>query len=190
MRIFISGGCKNGKSYYAQRLASAQGGRRLYYIATMVSTGKEDDERIRRHRENREGWGFATVEQPRDIENILEKCDAGGSFLLDSTTSLLANAMFPPEGAVWPEAEEKIILGLSAVLDKIKNIVIVSDYIYADAEDYDDYTEAFRRALARIDRALAARCDAVLEVTYSNVIIHKEAGTDGFDIRRQISGQA
>ena len=25
MRVFISGGCKNGKSYYAQRIAKAAG---------------------------------------------------------------------------------------------------------------------------------------------------------------------
>lgn len=190
MRIFISGGCKNGKSYYAQRLASAQGRGLLYYIATMVSTGEDDDQRIRRHRESREGWGFVTVEQPCDIEAILEKCDPSGSFLLDSATALLANEMFPPNGAVRPAAEEKIIRGLSAVLDRVENIVIVSDYIYGDAEDYDALSEAFRRSLARIDRTLAARCGAVLEVAYSNVVIHKEAGTDGFDIRRQISGQA
>ena len=39
MKIFISGGCKNGKSYFAQSLAKAtcRGvGGPLYYIATMI----------------------------------------------------------------------------------------------------------------------------------------------------------
>ena len=71
MRIFISGGCKNGKSYYAQRLAKAQCiGNGLYYIATMKPVDAEDDERIARHRRERDGFGFTTVEQPFDIENI------------------------------------------------------------------------------------------------------------------------
>lgn len=35
MSTFISGGCKNGKSYYAQRIVKAAG-TPLYYIATMI----------------------------------------------------------------------------------------------------------------------------------------------------------
>ena len=48
MHTFISGGCKNGKSWYAQRIAQAAG-KPLYYVATMISTGEEDDQRIARH---------------------------------------------------------------------------------------------------------------------------------------------
>ena len=39
MNIFISGGCKNGKSYHAQELArdmAVQGGLPLYYLATIL----------------------------------------------------------------------------------------------------------------------------------------------------------
>ena len=41
MNIFISGGCKNGKSMYAQKLAKEMAdarGRALYYIATVSYT--------------------------------------------------------------------------------------------------------------------------------------------------------
>ena len=63
MTYFISGGAKNGKSTLAQELtvALAKGGR-LYYVATMISTGAEDDDRIRRHIADRDGMGFETVE--------------------------------------------------------------------------------------------------------------------------------
>ena len=49
MNVFIGGGCKNGKSHYAQELAkkmSEESGTPLYYVATMISTGREDDRRI------------------------------------------------------------------------------------------------------------------------------------------------
>ena len=50
MTYFISGGAKNGKSTLAQDLAVAlAGGGKHYYVATMISTGSEDDARIRRH---------------------------------------------------------------------------------------------------------------------------------------------
>ncbi|MCL2813964.1 MAG: bifunctional adenosylcobinamide kinase/adenosylcobinamide-phosphate guanylyltransferase [Oscillospiraceae bacterium] len=178
MRIFISGGCKNGKSYYAQHLAKAQQTSSLYYIATMKSVDGEDDERIVRHRRERDGWGFETIEQPCDIENILSKCDCGGSFLLDSATALLAGEMFSDRG-VNEGAALKIIDGLGQIMDKIKNIVIVSDYIYSDAFIYDELTEKYRKSLAEIDRAAAGGCEAVLEVAYTNVIFHK--GREAYD---------
>ena len=181
MKIFISGGCKNGKSRYAQYLAQAQQPAlngypektSLYYIATMRPVDSEDHERIRRHRNDRGGRGFATVEQPVDIENILQKCDKDGSFLLDSLTAVLANEMFLPDRSVNENAAEKIKNGLSRIMNNIENIVTVSDYIYSDAFIYDELTEKYRKSLAEIDRMAAKNCDVVLEVAYTNVIVHK-----------------
>ena len=173
MKIFISGGCKVGKSYYAQRFAKAQWASRLYYVATMKPVDGEDDERIERHRKERDGWGFVTIEQPVDVENILNKCDSGGSFLLDSLTGLLTNEMFLSDGGVNEQAAGKVIAGLSTVLNSIGNIVIVSDYIYSDAMIYDPLTEQYRASLAEIDRMAARRCDVALEVVYAQIIIHK-----------------
>ena len=177
MRIFISGGCKNGKSYYAQHLAKvqcpAQQPESLYYIATMKPADTEDNERINRHRHERQGWGFKTVEQHIDIEKILDKCNCGHSFLLDSLTALLANEMFLPDGKVNEQAAEKISAALLKITGKIKNIVIVSDYIYGDAIIYDTLTEKYRKSLAKIDRAVAGACDILLESAFTNLIIHK-----------------
>jgi adenosylcobinamide kinase/adenosylcobinamide-phosphate guanylyltransferase len=173
MRIFISGGCKNGKSYYAQHLAKAQQDRSLYYIATMKPVDTEDNERIKRHRLDREGLGFITIEQAVDIKKLLYKCDRGGSFLLDSLTALLANEMFLADGTVKESRVEKITKGLEELTDNIKDIIMVSDYIYSDAFLYDPLTEKFRMALAEIDRCAARISDVVLEITYTNVIVHK-----------------
>jgi adenosylcobinamide kinase/adenosylcobinamide-phosphate guanylyltransferase len=173
MRIFISGGCKNGKSYYAQHLAKAQQTNALYYIATMKSADTEDDERIVRHRRERDGWGFTTVEQPADIAKLLLTCDPGGSFLFDSLTALLANEMFLPDGSVCEGAADKIADGLVQVLDAVENIVVVSDYLYGDAMIYDRLTELYRKSLAQLDCAAAKHCDVVLEVAYTNVVVHK-----------------
>jgi len=173
MRVFISGGCKNGKSFYAQRLARAQHREPLYYIATMKPVDLEDNERIVRHRKERDGWGFTTIEQPLDIEGVLSKCDPGGSFLLDSLTALLANEMFLPDESVNDQAAHKIISGLVCVIRNIENIVVVSDYIYSDALYYDSLTEKFRASLAAIDRVAAENCDVVLEAAYSSIIAYK-----------------
>ena len=184
MKIFISGGCKNGKSYYAQKLAKLQQKRELhelhelYYVATMRPADGEDDERIARHKKEREGWGFATVEQPENICEVLRKCDLGGSFLIDSATALLANEMFRADGSINENAAEKASRELLEVINAVGDIVVVSDYIYSDAVIYDELTEKYRDSLAYIDKNAAAACDIVLEIVNTNVIVFK--GRDEF----------
>ena len=92
MIVFVSGGAKNGKSSFAQNLAVqlAAGGKR-YYIATMIPCDEEDRDRIRHHIADRDGLGFETIEQGRNIDGVLSKADPRGSFLLDSVTALLLN---------------------------------------------------------------------------------------------------
>ena len=171
MSVFISGGCKNGKSFYAQRIAKASG-TPLYYVATMIPHDGEDDARILRHRREREGWGFETVECGRNILSVFEHADPKGAFLLDSVTALLSNEMFSPDG-VHMEAGERLATELTEFVRRAPKAVLVSDYIYSDAMLYDELTEAYRAALARVDRALAAACDDVLEVVTGQVIVQK-----------------
>ncbi|MHC1748436.1 MAG: bifunctional adenosylcobinamide kinase/adenosylcobinamide-phosphate guanylyltransferase [Cellulosilyticaceae bacterium] len=174
MKIFISGGCKNGKSTHAQELAKRQQkiNRPLYYVATMKPTDSEDIARIKRHICERDGMGFETVEISRDIKKLASICDNEGSFLLDSITALLANEMF--DGKDFNDlAAIKIGEELSKLLDSLTDIVIVSDYIYSDAAEYDRYTEDYRKGLAHLDKICAKKCDVVLEVCFGNMVIHK-----------------
>lgn len=171
MNIFISGGCKNGKSLHAQELArdmARENGRPLYYIATMIPHDQEDRDRITRHLAAREGWGFTTLEQPLDLTGLLSRpdVDKAGAFLLDSVTALLSNEMFREGGVYDPEAGARVKADLVRFAEETGNTVFVSDYIYADAGQYDDWTENYRRSLAGCDRTLAQACDQVLEASF------------------------
>lgn len=171
MSTFISGGCKNGKSFYAQRIAK-ESGSPLYYIATMIPHDEEDNARIRRHIEERAGWGFETLECGTDILHCLDHADPKGSFLLDSVTALLSNEMFAPDG-FHPESAEKIANELCEFVRRALNVVLVSDFIYSDAAMYDEWTEIYRKGLALIDRALARVCDNVYEIVNGQVVCYK-----------------
>jgi len=176
MNVLISGGAKNGKSYYAQRIAQqmAEGGelrRPLYYIATMIPHDEEDHARIRRHIAERDGWGFETIEQGREILKCLDMSEKNGTFLLDSVTALVQNEMFK-EDKIDLKAGIRVAEELVEFAGKVKNAVMVSDYIFADAERYDMLTEEYRRALAMADKT-AKECDLVIEVCAGNYIVHK-----------------
>ena len=171
MSTYISGGCKNGKSFYAQRVAKAAG-TPLYYVATMIPRDAEDRARVRRHREERAGWGFETLECGLDILSCLDRADPKGAFLLDSVTALLSNEMFRPEG-VRPDAGEAVADALEAFVARAPKAVLVSDFIFSDALLYDELTEAYRRALARVDRRMARCCDNVIEFSAGRPVVHK-----------------
>lgn len=187
MNVLISGGAKNGKSMYAQRLAKAmaeEAGRPLYYIATMIPCDEEDRARIRRHREERAGWGFATLERGRDLCGLLvggespvqtetaeppagqnPPVDPKGAFLLDSVTALLGNEMFSPDGEIDRNAPARVADDCARFAKATGSTVFVSDYIYGDGDEYDELTEAYRKGLAMIDRRLAEVCDRVVEIS-------------------------
>ena len=180
MNVLISGGAKNGKSFYAQQIASelADCGP-LYYIATMIPRDDEDRARIERHIREREGWEFETIEQGRNITDLIDRDDVDlkGSFLLDSVTAVLENEMFPVaikdgraefsgEDREAPErVKEELVAFAKAVSRAGGSVVFVSDCIYGDSCGYSESTERYRRALAGADRALADVCDRVTEVT-------------------------
>ena len=171
MTYFISGGGKNGKSTLAQDIAVALGGKR-YYVATMISTGAEDDDRIRRHIADRAGLGFETIEC---FKNILSVADPEGTFLVDSVTALIQNSLFPMEKnyALDLDAANRCADELVEFVHTVRHAVFVSDYIYSDADLYSESTEMYRKCLADIDRRLAKVCDTVIEVSAGQPIIHK-----------------
>ena len=176
MTYFISGGAKNGKSTLAQdpSVALAKGGRH-YYVATMISTGAEDDDRIRRHIADRAGLGFETVECFRNIMECLKTADKNGVFLVDSVTALIQNSLFPIEKnyEMDLEAANRCADELVEFASTVRHAVFVSDYIYSDAEAFSESTEMYRKCLADIDRRLAKVCDTVIEVSAGQPIIHK-----------------
>jgi len=176
MRVFITGGCKNGKSTHAERIAvrQRQPDGQLYYIATMVPADAEDEARILRHQNQRAGLGFTTLETRNGIDRLTENLDMSASFLLDSVTALFGNEYFSIPDALDYQAADRVANQLCQLASKAQNIVLVSDYIYSDAFLYDDLTDSFQRGLAFIDRSLAAVCDVVLEVCFGSVIVHKQ----------------
>ena len=109
-------------------------------------------------------------------QDIAVRLSAGGNgtFLVDSVTALLMNEMFSAHGGeADPEAVGRCIGGLSEILNKARNAVFVTDYIYSDAFRYDEFTENYRASLARLDRYLAEKCDTVIELCAGSVIFHK-----------------
>ncbi|CDM68314.1 putative Cobalbumin biosynthesis protein [Clostridium bornimense] len=174
MIYFIVGGSKSGKSFYGEKEAiKLCKNSELYYIATMNPYDKEDEKRIETHRRQRDGLGFKTIEQYRDIEEILLKVNYSSTIFIDSITSLLTNEMFL-ENEIIEKPSRKIIDGIKKVVESASNVVIISDYIFSDSIIYDKYTEEFKKELGYINIKIANMADKVVECFFGNVYVHKD----------------
>ena len=187
MKILLLGASKSGKSMFAQKLIKAFSdvdGSTPYYWATMEPADGEDAERIKKHLEDRSGWGFETLGCAKNIASALPQLEGESSVLFDSITALAANEMFGTVSSGYlqtPDAEagERVMFELLQLADCAKNAVFVCDEVFGDGKIYDDLTETYRRTLAHICRVLAEECDAVCEVVCGVPMLRKGALPQG-----------
>ncbi|MBQ9277323.1 MAG: bifunctional adenosylcobinamide kinase/adenosylcobinamide-phosphate guanylyltransferase [Lachnospiraceae bacterium] len=183
MMILVYGGSGSGKSAFAEKKITElnKSGIPLYYLATMQVYDAEDEERIKRHRMQRAGKGFTTIEQPKDLGNIaLELREAKSDILLECMSNVVANEMFSDaisDPSIYDKkvSEEKSFDKYEGVFNKIKdeiiklkdscnNLIIVSNNVFEDGNIYDDETMKYIKTLGDINVFLAEISDEVWEV--------------------------
>ncbi|MCR4821337.1 MAG: bifunctional adenosylcobinamide kinase/adenosylcobinamide-phosphate guanylyltransferase [Treponema sp.] len=185
MNVLISGGCKNGKSSLAQKLAvkyAEEAGRAPVYFATMIPHDEEDLERIRLHREDRKDQGFETLECRNGFASEVENLEEGRVVLLDSLTALLAGEIFEGRkdfslsvmNKEVVNTTKKIEINIEKLIKKSASVIFVCDKIYNDGK-YDEITELYRKALAEIERFTAEKCQKVLEMNGGKIKTLKDS---------------
>ncbi|MBQ8815326.1 MAG: bifunctional adenosylcobinamide kinase/adenosylcobinamide-phosphate guanylyltransferase [Lachnospiraceae bacterium] len=194
MIFLVTGGSASGKSEYAEKLVTTFGGTERYYIATMKPYDEESYRRIDRHRNMRRDKGFTTVERYVDLAGVMLPewrltADAGGETcagrqsisvpakgiaLLECMSNLVANEMYLPEGA-GKETVEAIGDGVRALAEQLEHLIIVTNEVFSDGIEYDEFTKEYLAVLGGINQKLAAMADVVVEVVYSIPVISKGA---------------
>ena len=163
MYALITGGSGSGKSEYAEKLL--EGCQNKIYLATMRPFGREARERIERHRQQRLGRGFSTLERYNDVASLTEtELPKGSSVLLECMGNLVANELF--------EVGEDGLSGrMEAALEllqiRCENLVVVTNDVFCGGERHSPEVAAYARLLAEANRMAASRCDLVIEVVCS-----------------------
>lgn len=108
--LLLLGGSKSGKSRWGEEWAQKahlDTGFPLFYIATLYpGSDGENQDRIKRHRRQREGKDFQTLEIPRHLSQATPFLPEQSIVLVDCLGNLVANELFTDS----PEAEEKFDL--------------------------------------------------------------------------------
>ena len=92
--ILITGGARSGKSSFALTLAESISAKRLF-VATCPNLDQEMSARVERHRDERRGRGWATVERPTELAALFTDDVAGFAVvLIDCLTLWVNNLLF------------------------------------------------------------------------------------------------
>lgn len=170
MKILITGGSASGKSQYAERVAAALPGPR-FYIATMRPWDKECEARIEKHRRQRAGLGFETVEHYGDLRSL--RLPARGTALLECMSNLTANVLYAPSPPEHPL--EAVRAGLRALADQCGHLIVVTNEVFSDGIAYDESLTDYLRLLAGLNEQIGRDFDHVIEVVCGIPIAHKGA---------------
>ena len=209
----MTGGAASGKSEYAEERirelfrASGLPGKRLLYLATMQRDGSsETDSRIARHRQQRQGRGFETLEKACRLEDLKpadmnEAADFSRCFvLLEDLGNLLANEMYLPEGRLSTAPSEEavgavqrplftaddednalyryVLAPLRSLAEQAEVLLIVSNEIFSDGGEYEPETLRYLRNLGRLHQRLAAEAAEVTEVVCGIPLQKKQRGEE------------
>lgn len=159
MIVLVTGGSGCGKSTWAEKLITSLPGEGRLYIATMQVYDDESVKRVARHRAQRAGKGFSTIECEKDLASA--DIPEGSTVLLEDLVNLMANEMFDG-GDVG-----RMIPALQGLAKKCRHLVMVTNDVFSDGVSYAESTREYLRQLARINRQAAEMADCVVEVVYS-----------------------
>ena len=168
----VIGKSNTGKSVLAENLALETGDEKVYYLATMNVMDDAGKERVAKHRRQREGKGFITIEKQKDIAGILDdtgdaKCS---TILLECVANLVSNYIFDDPDYDFsrcdPEKDcddiaSKVADEIKALSGKVHNLIIVTNEYDHDSEGYDDATRFYVRTLSRTNELITPFCDEV-----------------------------
>lgn len=156
--ILVIGTNDSGKSAFAEQLAvsinsSAGDCKSIAYIATMIPLDEDGEKRIKKHRNQRAGKGFVTFEEPYNVSSLMNVLVAEefDTVLLECVSNLVGNVMHSDahrgaHGVADFESEitEKVIADICSLDEKIKNLIVVTNYFDIVGE-YDDETKKYIR---------------------------------------------
>ena len=158
----IIGKQNSGKSLRAEELAVSYG-KPLFYLATMKVMDQEGRKRVEKHRKQREGKGFITIEREYDLRAVGTVLLAQhATVLLECVANLVGNELFDNPGRPWSknpmeadsdEFVQAIVADIKYLADHVENLIVVSSE-YEPGDEADEETKLYLSLLDRVNKAL------------------------------------
>lgn len=171
--VVVYGGSGSGKSKVSEniseKLFQQEQKEYLYYIATMMPYGVESEQKIKRHRRQRQGKNFIV----KEIYYDLEKKDFKNSvILLDCLSNLVANEWYryisnikkEEKKKAKNEISKKIVESLIKIKKQNCDIVVVTNDIFRSVRTHWEGEEDYLSCLGIVNRCLVEQADMVYQI--------------------------
>jgi len=157
--IFITGGCRSGKSRYALDYANQHFSKKIY-LATCEALDEEMAQRIEHHKKMR-GPEWHTVEEPVEIvDKIRQYGDKVEVILLDCITLWLSNLLTKGNDDL------KIKDGINRLMEILKqtstSLIVVSNEVGMGIVPADSLSRQFRDLSGMVNQRIAEMVDTVI----------------------------
>ena len=161
--ILITGGARSGKSRHAQQLGESLPGKKLF-IATCPVTDEEMGQRIERHRQDRQGAGWQTVEETVSLEQALADNSDCEVVLIDCLTLWINNLLFTDAGNMLDEEAISVkARKLIEVCAKRSGVVImVTNEVGLGIVPENALARRYRDLVGRCNQEIASAADKVI----------------------------
>lgn len=172
MITLVTGSAGSGKSLFAEGLAMKYPGNR-YYIATMKVMDEEGMARVKKHRSQRAGKGFVTLEIPVAVDDAPKLMDSpqNSVVLLECAANLAGNMMHDVAdigdlckcgGDGIKEAAGQVAAKIEALSGQVSHLYVVTSVYDIDSGD-DEETVIYKKLLEQVNITLQNMADKVFE---------------------------
>jgi adenosylcobinamide kinase/adenosylcobinamide-phosphate guanylyltransferase len=160
----VTGGCRSGKSRFAQQLAEATGLQRLY-IATAPVLDVEMGERIIRHRQERGQRNWSTCEETLDLVRAFGAHTGFDTVLCDCLTLWVNNLLYQSEQKRNMLGEDDMARLAQEVIDAARQypgtVIFVTNEVGLGIVPADALSRRFRDMAGRCNQVMSAAADEV-----------------------------
>ncbi|MFH2046277.1 MAG: bifunctional adenosylcobinamide kinase/adenosylcobinamide-phosphate guanylyltransferase [Pseudomonadota bacterium] len=170
--IFLTGGCKSGKSRHALDLAENITGDKKIFIATCTPFDEEMKERIRRHKEER-SKKWHTIEEPVLLSEAISQWSAKSDIILIDCLTLWINNIMLQHTDI-----DKVSESIQKLVSSLKNsncpVILVSNEVGSGIVPDNELSRFFRDAAGLVNQKIASIANWVIWMVAGIPVVIKE----------------
>ncbi len=157
--LFVTGGCRSGKSRFALDYANRHFTKKLY-LATSLALDDEMRDRIRRHQEQR-GSDWITVEEAKGVSSAISSLPKDMDVvLIDCLTMWVSNLLLADQDQA--QILEEIEFFIETIKNAPQSIITVSNEVGYGVVPDNTISRIFRDVVGIANQRIAACSDTVV----------------------------